>query len=177
MKLINALLFTTFSVSAFAHGPTPQKTDQMVVVKAPADVVWKLVSEPCAIKNWHSEVTDCKSSTPLKRTLTLKSGGKITEEIDELAAEDMSISYRLASDVDIKALPVSSLSGRIKLKKEGDTTQVSWSARYYRADTTNEPPKGLNDEAALNAVNSYIGAGLAGLSAPKASHKKAAEDK
>jgi len=41
-----------------------------------------------------------------------------------------------------------------------------WVARYYRADTTNEPPKGLDDESALNAVNAYVKAALVGLEKP-----------
>jgi mxaD protein len=75
----------------------------------------------------------------------------------------MTISYRIGGEIDFKALPVSSLTGRIKVKAEAAGTNVSWLARYYRADTTNEPPKGLDDESALNAVNSYIKAGLSGL--------------
>jgi mxaD protein len=166
MKLIYTFLLSVVAMPVFAHGPTPQKTDQTATVKASPDLVWKQLSEPCAIKNWHPYVADCQSSDPKKRTLTLKNGSKIDEEVDEIVPAEMSISYRIAGEFDIKALPVSSLTGRIKVKPEGADSNVSWLARYYRADTTNEPPKGLDDESALKAVNAYVKAALAGLGNP-----------
>lgn len=166
MKLIYALLLSTLILPAFAHGPTPQKTDQTVTLKAAPDAVWKLLSEPCAIKNWHPDVVDCQSSDPKKRTLTLKNGGRIDEEVDEIVPAEMSISYRIGGEIDIKALPVSSLTGRVKVKASDAGSEVSWLARYYRADTTNEPPKGMDDESATKAVNAFVKAGLTGLDNP-----------
>lgn len=163
MKLIYTLIFSAIAIPAFAHGPTPQKTDQTATVKASTDVVWKQLSEPCAIKNWHPDVADCISSDPKKRTLTLKNGSKIEEEVDEIVPAEMSISYRIAGEIDVKALPVSSLTGRIKVKTNGADSDVSWLARYYRADTTNEPPKGMDDESATKAVNAFVKVGLSGL--------------
>ncbi len=165
MKKIYALILMAVAAPAIAHGPTPQKTDQSALIGAAPDAVWKLLSEPCAIKDWHPDVVGCESITPLKRTLVLKNGSKINEEIDEILPSEMSISYRLG-DIDIKALPVSSLTGRLKVTADGTSSKVMWVARYYRADTTNEPPKGLDDESALNAVNAYVKAALAGLEKP-----------
>ena len=163
MKLWIALLGMCISANVFAHGPTPQKTDQTVLIKASPDAVWKLLSEPCAIKNWHPDVVDCLSTSASSRTLTLNNGGKLNEEVDEILPAEMSISYRIGGEVDIKALPISSLTGRIRVKAEGADTQVSWVARYYRADTSNEPPQGLDDETAVKAVNAYVKTALAGL--------------
>lgn len=168
MKFSYALLLTVIAAPAFAHGPTPQKTDQTAIVKSSPEAVWKQLSEPCAIKNWHPDVADCQSADPKKRTLTLKNGGKIEEEVDEILPAEMSISYRISGEIDAKALPISSLTGRIKVKAEGADASVSWLARYYRADTTNEPPKGMDDESATKAVNAYVKAGLAGLDNPTA---------
>ena len=163
MKLIYGLLLTVIATPAFAHGPTPQKTDQTVTLKAAPETVWKQLSEPCAIKDWHPDVADCQSSDPKKRTLTLKNGSKIDEEVDEIVPAEMPISYRIGGEIDVKALPVSSLTGRVKVKANGAGSDVSWLARYYRADTTNEPPKGMDDESATKAVNAFVKAGLAGL--------------
>ncbi|PKO54233.1 MAG: SRPBCC family protein [Betaproteobacteria bacterium HGW-Betaproteobacteria-2] len=163
MKLLQALLISAITFPVYAHGPTPQKTDQAVLFNVPPATVWKALSEPCAILNWHPQVAECKAEGQLKRTLTLKNGGKITEEVDELLPGEMSISYRLGSDSEVKALSVSSLTGRIKVKAEGDNANVVWIARYYRADTTNEPPAGMDDAAAQLSVNSYVREGLIGL--------------
>lgn len=165
MKLLQILCISIFALPAYAHGPTPQKTDQTVLLNAASDAVWKALSEPCVIAAWHPQVAECKAEGQLKRTLTLKNGGSITEEVDEMLAGEMSISYRLGSNSEVKALPVSSLTGRIKVKAEGDKASVVWIARYYRADTTNEPPQGLDDAAAQMSVNSYVREGLIGLEA------------
>lgn len=163
MKLLQVLLISAMALPAYAHGPTPQKTDQTVLLDAAPDMIWKALSEPCAILNWHPQVAECKADGQLKRTLTFKNGGKITEEIDEILPGEMSISYRLGSDSELKALPVSSLTGRIKVKADGSKANVVWVARYYRADTTNEPPAGMDDAAAQSAVNGYVSEGLMGL--------------
>lgn len=158
-----ALMISVAILPAYAHGPTPQKTDQSALINLTPAQVWKKLSEPCAIDSWHAEVAKCESSTPLKRTLTLKNGGQMQEEIDEILPAEMTMSYRLGGDMDIKALPVSSLNGRIKVVAEGAGSRVSWVARYYRFDTTNEPPKGSDDESAQKAVNAYVKAALEGL--------------
>lgn len=160
---LTALVLSAIAMPAHAHGPTPQKTDQSALINAAPAEVWKKLSEPCAIATWHGEVSQCESSDALKRTLTLKSGGKLQEEVDEILPAEMSISYRLGGDMDIKALPVSSLTGRIKVVAEGAGSRVTWVARYYRFDTTNEPPKGQDDESAQKAVNAYVKTALEGL--------------
>ncbi|CAG0997684.1 mxaD protein [Methylophilaceae bacterium] len=163
MKLLQALIVSAIAFPAHAHGPTPQKTDQSALIAATPDIVWKKLSEPCAIASWHPDVADCKEVSPLKRTLTLKNGGIISEEVDEILPVEMSISYRLGAESEVKALPVSSLTGRLKVVAEGSGSKVLWIARYYRADTTNEPPKGMDDAAAQLSVNAYVKSGLEGL--------------
>ncbi len=163
MKLLQVLLITAISLPAFGHGPTPQKTDESVLIAATPDIVWKKLSEPCVISTWHPEVSSCEEVSPLKRILTLKNGGKISEEIDEILPVEMSISYRLGAESEVQAIPVSSLTGRIKVVADGAGSKVTWIARYYRADTTNEPPKGLDDGTAQLMVNAYVKSGLEGL--------------
>lgn len=163
MKRMIPLLMSIATLPALAHGPTPQKTDQTVLLDASPKSVWQALSTPCEIANWHPQVADCKADGQLKRTLTLKNGAKLMEEIDEILSDEMSISYRLGSGSEESALPVSSLTGRIKVKAEGEKANVVWIARYYRADTTNEPPKGKDDASAQLAVNSYVREGLLGL--------------
>lgn len=163
MKSMVTVLMLLVAFPAAAHGPTPRKTDESMLVNAAPEAVWKKLSEPCAITTWHQDVAECTSSSPLKRTLTLKNGGVLEEGVDELLPVEMVLSYRLNGDIDIKALPVSSMSGRIKLKAEGDGVRVSWMARYYRAFTGNEPPPGQDDEAAQSAVDAYVKSGLEGL--------------
>lgn len=163
MKLLPVFLFTAIALPAYGHGPTPQKTDESILLGVTPAVVWKKLSEPCAIATWHPEVSSCEEVSPLKRILTLKKGGKISEEIDEILPVEMSISYRLGAESEVNALPVSSLTGRIKVVEDAAGSKVTWIARYYRADTTNEPPKGLDDATAQLMVNAYVRSGLEAL--------------
>jgi mxaD protein len=165
VKLIYAIVLIAIALPAAAHGPTPRKTDQSLLIKAPTAVVWEKLSQLCAIADWHAAVSKCESVSATKRVLTLKNGGKISEEMDEILPLKQSIAYRLGRDSEAQGLAVSSLTGKIKLQAEGDATRVSWMARYYRADTTNEPAVGADDAAAQAAVDSYIKAALDGLEA------------
>ncbi|MBF5038640.1 SRPBCC family protein [Methylophilus sp. 13] len=151
------------SVQAWAHGPTPQKTDESIQVNASADAVWKRVSSPCSLAQWHPQVTACEPVNDTQQKLTLKNGKQLLQEIDEVSAADMTVSYRLSGDIDLEALPVSSLNGKIKVAADGSNAKVSWTARYYRAFTGNEPPAGQDDESAKNAVDAFVKAGLQGL--------------
>ncbi|MCB5188095.1 SRPBCC family protein [Methylobacillus caricis] len=167
MKLLIAILSLAIATPALAHGPTPRKTDETVTVKANAESVWAKVSEPCAIAKWHPEVTACEKVDDKTSNITLKNGGKIQQQVDELDVANKTLSYRLGGEIALEALPVSSLTGRIKVDADGSNAKVSWMARFYRFDTGNEPPEGQDDETAQNAVDGFIKAGLAGLEAGK----------
>lgn len=163
MKSMAAVLMFLMAVPAAAHGPTPRKTDQSILIKASVADVWKKLGDPCAIVDWHPDIAGCQSPDAKKRVLTLKNGGVITEEFDEVQEADSTISYRLVGEVDARAIAVSSLNGRIRLVPDGDQVKVSWMARYYRVFTGNEPPAGQDDDSAQSAVDAYIKSGLEGL--------------
>lgn len=171
MKLWIAMLSLCLSGTVFAHGPTPQKTDESIQVGATPDVVWKKIAEPCGLAKWHPEVAACDVVNEKQQAITLKNGKKILQEIDEIATAEMTVSYRLAGEMDIAALPVSSLNGKIKVASDAGGAKVTWTARYYRAFTGNEPPAGQDDESAKNAIDAFVKAGLSGLKENKSSAK------
>lgn len=157
------LLVGLMSAQVWAHGPTPQKTDESMQVNAAADALWQRVSAPCGLAQWHPQVKACESVNDKQQKITLNNGKQWLQEIDEVSATDMTVSYRLSGDVDLDALPVSSLNGKIKVAAEGAHAKVTWTARYYRAFTGNEPPAGQDDESAKNAVDRFVKDGLQGL--------------
>jgi mxaD protein len=157
------LLIGLMSANAWAHGPTPQKTDESIQVNAAADAVWKRVSAPCGIAQWHPQVMACVAVNDKQQKITLKNGKQLLQEIDEVSATEMTVSYRLSGDIDLEALPVSSLNGKIKVAADGANVKVTWTARYYRAFTGNEPPAGQDDESAKSAVDTFVKEGLQGL--------------
>jgi hypothetical protein len=172
MKLISRFItfisLTLFITPLFAHGPTPQKVDESIVIQADVAKVWKKIQAFDLIANWHPEVTEVKMEDDTTRVLTLKNGGNITDSLDEVNEEEQYVSYRLLAE-NPAVFPVSFYTITIQVASESDASKVSWSGRFYRGDTGNFPSDELNDQAAINAMTSYATSGLAGL-------KKALED-
>lgn len=164
-----ALPLALAATVALAHGPTPQKVSQSITVKAAPDVVWKVAGDFAGIGKWHPAIAKAEGSAGGKdggtRTLTLKSGGTLTESLDEWKPEARSYSYRMSGEPDLKALPVSSYSATLTIAPEGDGSKVEWMGRFYRGDTGNEPPDNLSDDAGREAMNRFFSEGLKGLKA------------
>ena len=169
MKLISPVLamflVATIATSAHAHGPTPRKTEDSVLIKTSPEAMWKKLTTPCNIASWHPDVAKCEIINDTEHKITLKNGKSFTEGIDELDQGNQEISYRIEGNIDVDALPISSLNGRIRLSAEDGGVRVTWIARYYRAFTGNEPPEGQDDEAAQNAIDQFVKTGLANLAA------------
>lgn len=147
---------------AAAHGPTPQKIDEKVVISAPIEAVWEIVSDFSAIADWHPMVAAVSQPDPDTRVLTLKDKGNITESLDDMNEEEHTMSYRLYEE-DITVFPVSFYSVAIELDEVEAGTEMSWKGRFYRADTGNFPPEQYNDEAAVAAMTTFASTGMASL--------------
>ena len=168
MKL-RTLLFIPlllFSMAVNAHGPTPQKVDESIVIDASIDKTWAVLKNFDQIASWHPDVKssqgDGKNKSDGLRILAL-SGGDIVESLDYYSEKDHEYNYRLKTE-NTDALPVSSYTTAIQLIAEGDNkTLVKWKSRFYRGDTGNSPSEKLNDESAIKAMNSFVHNGLQGL--------------
>jgi uncharacterized protein YndB with AHSA1/START domain len=178
MKKILALIaLSAFAMSAYAHGPSPQKVEKEVVIKAEPAKVWALVKDVGHLQNWLPLVTDTKLETKKDdsgndatyRTLTLKDGGKVIEKIRSVDDGDMVLKYEIVEGT----VPVADYTSKVTVKAgpgAGETT-VTWMGRFYRVYKLNPPiPAGQDDESAVNAVNTIYDAGLSTL-------KKVAESK
>lgn len=162
---LTALSLALIAPFAHAHGPTPQKIEESVVINAAPAAVWAVVGDFAGIAKWNPAVkassADKGSEAGSTRTLTLDKG-KVTEQLDDIDAAGMTMNYR-SGETDPKVLPASSYSGRISVKAEGSGSKVSWQARGYRADTGNEPPPGMDDESAVKALRGLMRPGLDSL--------------
>ena len=167
-RTVPILLFALAAGTAMAHGPTPQKVDQSITIRASPDAVWTMVGPFGGIGTWHPDVASVESTggdgPGGVRKVTLKTGGTLVEGLDEWKADGRTYSYRM-SDPDLKALPVSSYSATVTVTPEGDGSKVEWMGRFYRGDTGNEPPEALSDAAGREAMNRYFADGLKGLRA------------
>ena len=166
MKKIFALLaLAVLPLSAMAHGPSPQKVDKSVTIKAEPAKVWAMVKDFGNMHKWHPAVASTKlekKGDDTFRTLTLKSGGTIHEKLRSADDEAMKLRYEIVEGV----LPVSDYNAFMTVKagpNAGETT-VQWVGRFYRVYKLNPPiPEGQDDATALNAVNGVFDAGLEGL--------------
>lgn len=155
---------------ADAHGPTPQRIDESISIAAPPAKVWALVSEFGDFAAWNPWLSASKAdkgnTVGSVRTLTrAEGGGQLTEDLDDLNAGEMSLSYRSGRTIDPAVMPASSYSARIRVSAEGSGSKVEFRARAYRADTGNDPGKGKDDKAVVQAMKAYIGPALEALRA------------
>ncbi len=171
-KLLALIAIAILPLTAAAHGPSPQKVEKEVVIKADPAKVWALVKDFGNMQKWHPAVASDKvevkkdenGDEQTYRTLTLKSGGTILEKFRGSDDKDMQLKYEIVSGV----LPVADYTSKITVKAgpaAGQSTVV-WMGRFYRVYKLNPPiPAGQDDESAVKAVNEVYDAGLAGLKA------------
>jgi len=163
-----ALAFLPFSV--MAHGPSPQKVEKTIVIKAEPAKVWAIVKD-FGNMSWHPSFASTKlekKGEETFRTLTLKSGGDIYEKLRTADDDAMKMKYEIVSGV----APVADYNAFMTVTAgpgAGEST-VTWVGRFYRTYKLNPPiPPGQDDETAVNFITSVFDAGLPGL-------KKAAEN-
>ena len=169
-RIIAAALLAAVAAApaAQAHGPTRKKVEEKVTINAAPDKVWAVVGNFQDI-SWLPPVekTEGKGGNEVKatRTLTLKGGPTVDEELYKYSAEQKSLSYRI-NKVDVKVLPVNNYSSTIKVEPvEGGKSEVVWDGAFYRGYMNNDPPPELSDEAAIKAVSGLYRAGLDNLKA------------
>jgi mxaD protein len=165
MRFLLALVIGLFCIGPVsAHGPTPQTHTETVEIAAPPAQVWDVVKDFAGLQRWHPGILGCKggdNSVGAEREIAFKDGS-ITESLDEYNPGAMTYTYRLAKE-NPAALAVSFYSATLTVKPSGTGASVEWTARFYRADTGNYPPDNLNDEAAMNAMSTFLRTGLKGL--------------
>lgn len=154
---------------ALAHGPSPQRIDESILIDATPDEVWAVAGDFGGIAAWHPQVeasaSDDGNAQGAVRSLTL-AGGELREALDWHDDQDTLYTYRLDAE-NTDALPVSSYSFTLTVRPDdgGSGAQVQWRGNYYRGDTGNEPPESLSDAAAIEAVTAFVEQGLEGLKA------------
>jgi len=167
MRTIWAALATLIATTALAHGPTPIKVDESIVIAADPKAVWAVAGKFDSIANWHPDVASVQAkggdTVGAEREITLRKGGALKEGLDEYEPSSFKYSYRM-SDPNLDALPISSYSTTFVITPAaGGGSEVHWYGRLYRGDTGNEPPDNLNDDAARTAMSDFLRSGLQGL--------------
>ena len=135
-KFILALITLLFSMSIFAHGPTPQKVQESITVNVAPAKVWSTI----------------KDFSHFKKIMK-------TRSFDD---EIMKIKYEMLK----KDGPFSDYNAYIIVKKGANDNEsvIQWTARFYRTYKLNPPiPEGQDDETAVAAVKKIVEPGLVSL--------------
>lgn len=163
-KFLALIALAAFSVSAFAHGPTPYKSDESIVIKADPASTWAMVKDFGNVHAWMPTVASTKTEkkgADTLRIMTLKNGGKVTERLKGISDEDMKIKWEF-----VTGAPLSNYNAYISVEagpEKGEST-VRFFQRYYRYFVNNPPiPEGQDDEAAIKFVTENYESGLANL--------------
>lgn len=137
-KLIAILAALMLPFAAAAHGPSPQKVEKSITVKAEPAKVWAAVKDP----KWHPSAANVK-----------------VKSADDA---DMKFKYEIAEGT-IAASDYNSFL-TVKAGPGAGESSITWVARFYRVYKLNPPiPEGQDDETAVKAVNDMLDAGLANL--------------
>ena len=162
---VAAALLLAASVAA-AHGPTRQKVTESIEVAVAPDVAWARIKDFNALQTWHpaieSSTTTDGNNVGSVRTLNLKGGGRIVEELEAYSEADHKMSYRMK---DPGPVPVSNYTSTIAVKaaESSSGSVIEWRGAFYRGYPNNDPPPDKNDEAAVKAVTDIYRAGLGHL--------------
>lgn len=164
-KTLIASALLCAATAAWAHGPTRQKVAETIAIAAPPETVWNRIKDFDALQSWHpaieSSETTAGNQTGSIRTLHLKGGGVIVEELTRYSATEHSFAYRMK---DPGPVPVTNYSSIVSVNPaDGGGSVVEWRGAFYRGDPNNNPAPARNDEAAIAAITGVYQAGLGNL--------------
>ncbi len=164
-KFLALIALAALSFNATAHGPSPQKVEKSIVIKAAPAKVWAMVKDFGNLHAWLPLVASTKlekKGEDTFRILTLKDGGVINERLKGFDDAAMKIKYEIISGV----APIKDYNSFIVVTTgpgAGEST-VTWTGRFYRLYSLNPPiPPGQDDETAIKFVNYFYDAGLPNL--------------
>lgn len=160
--LVTALLFA--AGTAWAHGPTRQKVTETITIAAPPEVVWNRIQDFGALQTWHPAIESSETTAGNEvgsiRTLHLKGGGTVVEELTAYSDEAHSLKYKMK---DPGPVPVTNYASILQVNPDANGSVVEWRGGFYRGDPNNNPAPERNDDAAIAAVTGIYQAGLANL--------------
>ncbi|ACK51467.1 conserved hypothetical protein [Methylocella silvestris BL2] len=150
-----ALLYAAgFATAAAAPALALTVTKSTEIPAAPAKV-WAAVGDFCGIADWHPAIAKCelssKNGRPI-RTLTLKDGGVLVEELIKRDDKAMAYSYAILES----PLPVAAYRSTIEVKPKGSGSLLTWTGTFKKA-------RGSDNAKAQDSIAGIYDAGLKGV--------------
>lgn len=162
-KFLTMFALAAFSATAFAHGPTPQKIDERITIKAEPAKVWAMVKDYENVQKWLPTVKDVKiekKGGEIYRILNLKNGGKVKEHVKSVDDAKMKIKFEV-----LEGGPFTNYNPYITVKAKGaGESEVRFFHRFYRYFPQNPPiPEGQDEAAAHKFVEDTYLPGIENL--------------
>jgi len=152
MKKIIPMIICSAAVCASALPAAALESSDKVATTQTAADVWKKIGDFCGIGKWHPAVEKCAlSSDGKERTLSLKGGGTIIEDLVKWSDEKHSYTYTIKSS----PLPVADYESTISVEAHGKGSEILWSGHYKAA--------GAPDAKAKEVIDGIYAAGLKAL--------------
>lgn len=159
-----ALGFAATAIATPAFARATLSVTEKVELAAPPDKTWEAIKDYDGLHNWHpafasDEITKGKNNAKgAVRVLTLKDGGKITEELLAYSAKGMNMKYRITDS----PLPITAYVSTIKVtpSKDGGSV-VTWSSTFKGKDA--QPKEGTDDASLKKLVSGVYTSGFDNL--------------
>jgi len=160
-KFFASIALAAVSMTAFAHGPTPQKLDERLTIKADPATVWAVVKDYSKHNAWQPAVKSIKvekKGADTFRTVSLENGGKVIDRIKSIDDKGMKIKFEF-----VEGGPVTNYNPYISVKagKNAGESEVRYFHRFYRFFPNNPPiPEGQDDASAVKFIKDTYGGSL-----------------
>lgn len=152
-SLITLAAIALSSASALA---LEAKVEKAIATDAAA--TWAAIGDFCGISKWHPVVTKCQISEKdgkTFRTLTLKDGATLLEQLVSFDKAGMSYTYTIVEG----PLPVKNYTSTIAVKPAGSASTVTWAGTFEA--------NGAADADAIKTITGVYEAGTGELAKAK----------
>jgi Polyketide cyclase / dehydrase and lipid transport len=149
-----------------ADPPKTLRVAQSIVIKAPVEAVWSASKDFDGLAKWHpalekDEIVKGTNNVPgAVRTLSLKGGGTIQEQLLAFSEPMHSFKYKILES----PLPVAGYVSTFTVKAGTDNTvTINWVGTFKRKNSADNPPDDQTDDAAKKVIAGIYSSGLANL--------------
>ena len=171
--IATALMLAALAAPAFAAEAPEMSIEHSIVINAPAEAVWAVVSDFNGLPRWLPVIVESRlilgknREVGAIRELTRANGTKVQEKLISYEPWNMSLGYTYIGG----QVGATDYFPTITVTEDGSgKSKVVWKARFKRvAYWTDEPPAGQDDATPLNGLNKVYAMGLENL-------KKVVED-
>ena len=170
MKLVNGLLSLLLAAAAaplLAADAPEMKIEHSIVINAPPEVVWDVISDFNGLPRWLPVIVESKivlgknRQEGAIREITRANGTKVQEKLISYEPWNMSLGYTYIGG----QVGATDYFPTMTVSDAGDgKSKMVWKARFRRvAYWTDEPPAGQDDATPLNGLNKVYLMGLENL--------------